>query len=86
MSSTRRGGKDPSADPGPALEELLAKATRVCQDAEVFFVQHKDVPVRFESNRLKLVETRESWGSACWTKGLVCGMSPAFPMPRQPYV
>ena len=64
MSSDGHGTRDRSVDSGPALEELLTKATAVAQDAEVFFVQHRDTPVRFESNRLKLVETRESWGVA----------------------
>lgn len=64
MSSLQRGAVDPSPGPGPALEELLEKATRVSQDAEVYHVRHRDEPVLFEANRLKLVETRESSGVA----------------------
>ena len=49
---------------GPDLEALLEKATKVSQDAELFHIQHKDEPVLFEANRVKLVETRESSGVA----------------------
>ena len=51
-------------EPGPNLEELLQKATKVSQDAELFHVQHRDEPVLLEANRVKLVETRESSGVA----------------------
>jgi PmbA protein len=44
------------------LEELLEKAKRVSQEAEVFYVHHRDEPVLFEANRVKLVESRESSG------------------------
>ena len=46
------------------LEELLDRASRVGQDAEVYHVRHRDEPVLFEANRLKIVETRESAGVA----------------------
>ncbi len=42
------------------VEELLERAASVSQAAEVFHVQSRDDPVRFEANRVKLVETRES--------------------------
>ena len=56
MSSTQRVGMD--------LEGLMEKASRTTQEAEVYHVQHRDEPVIFEANRLKLVETRESSGVA----------------------
>ena len=56
MSAVQRAGLD--------LEELLDKAATACQAAEVYHVQHKEEPVHFEANRLKLVETRESSGVA----------------------
>ena len=46
------------------LEELLDRASKVGQDAEVYHVRHRDEPVLFEANRLKIVETRESAGIA----------------------
>ena len=56
MSSTQRDGID--------LEDLLEKAAKVSEEAEVYHVQHTDEPVLFEANRVKLVETRESAGVA----------------------
>ncbi len=46
------------------VEELLEKAARVSQAAEAYYIQHRDEPVLFEANRVKLVETRESSGVA----------------------
>ncbi|MCE2464187.1 MAG: TldD/PmbA family protein [Dehalococcoidia bacterium] len=46
------------------LDELLEKATRVSDEAEVYHIRHRDEPVMFEANRIKLVETRESSGVA----------------------
>ena len=46
------------------LEELLEKAGKVSQEAEVYHVWHRDEPVLFEANRVKLVETRETSGVA----------------------
>ena len=46
------------------LEDLLEKAAKVSQDAEVYHVHHRDEPVVFEANRAKLVETRETSGVA----------------------
>ena len=57
-----RGGGDPAID--PFVEALLDRATKVSDAAEVFHVWHRDEPVMFEANRLKLVETRESSGVA----------------------
>ena len=49
---------------GIDLQQLLEKASKVSEQAEVFHLDHKDEPVMFESNRLKLVEARESSGVA----------------------
>lgn len=46
------------------LEELLERVAKVSQEVELFHVQHRDEPVHFEANRVKLVETRESSGVA----------------------
>ena len=55
----------PRADsPGPELEELLGRASKISQQAEAFHIQHTDEPVHFEANRVKQVETRESSGAA----------------------
>ncbi len=58
-------GKDrgnPAID--PFVEALLERAMKVSAAAEVFHVRHRDEPVIFEANRLKLVESRESAGVA----------------------
>ena len=56
MSGVRRDGTD--------LAALLERAAKVSDQAEIFFVQHRDEPVMFEANRLKLVETKgELWSS-----------------------
>ena len=49
---------------GQALEALLERAAGVAQEAEVYHLQHRDEPVIFEADRLKLVESRESSGVA----------------------
>ena len=46
------------------MEELLEKARKVADEAEVFFLRHWDEPVSFEANRLKLVARKESSGAA----------------------
>jgi PmbA protein len=46
------------------LEEILQKAARAAQHAEVYRVKSRVTPVRFESNRLKQVSTKESMGTA----------------------
>jgi PmbA protein len=61
MSPVQRDG---TTGPGQVLEELLERASRVSDQAEVFHVRHRDEPVLFEANRVKLVETRESSGIA----------------------
>ena len=64
MSQTRLEDVDPSAGSRQMLEDLLEKAAKVSQDAEVYHVHHRDEPVLFEANRAKLVETRETSGVA----------------------
>ena len=56
MSREVSGGMD--------LESLLERAAKVSGQAEVYHVQHRDEPVLFEANRLKLIETRQSSGVA----------------------
>ena len=46
------------------LQVLLEKAVEVSQEAEVFHIWHRDEPVLFEANRVKLIETRETSGVA----------------------
>ena len=46
------------------LEEILEKALKVAQEAEVFHFASRDTPAHFEANRLKLLETRETAGVA----------------------
>ena len=52
------------AHDGVDLDALLAKAGRVSEQAEVFYVRHRSEPVQFEANRLKMIENRESSGVA----------------------
>ena len=52
---TGEGGID------PALEALLDRAARLSEEAEVYYLHHREEPVMFEANRLKLdslVKTR----------------------------
>ena len=67
MGAGEPGRLNSSSASGQALEELLEKAAKVFQEAEVFYVEHRDEPVLFEANRLKLVESRESSGVALRT-------------------
>jgi predicted Zn-dependent protease len=41
------------------LEQILSRAKKVAEDAEVFVVSSREVPVGFEANRLKMLETSE---------------------------
>lgn len=43
------------------LEEILERARRVSDEAEVFAVTSTDTPVHFEANRLKAVQERHTW-------------------------
>ncbi|UCG10159.1 MAG: TldD/PmbA family protein [Dehalococcoidia bacterium] len=42
------------------MEALLAKAKKVAEEAEVFIVSVEETPVRFEANRLKYIQSRQS--------------------------
>jgi len=42
------------------MEELLARAKKVAEEAEVFIVSAEETPVRFEANRLKHIQSRQS--------------------------
>jgi PmbA protein len=46
------------------LEEILDKALKVAQKAEVFQVISYNTPVKFEANRLKHIQTKESISTA----------------------
>ncbi|MBI2906527.1 MAG: TldD/PmbA family protein [Chloroflexi bacterium] len=46
------------------MEDLLAKAMKVAQEAEVFSYSRTETPILFEANRLKSLQTRESKGTA----------------------
>ena len=46
------------------LEQLLDRVSKETEQAEVYYVQSHQEPVLFEANRLKLVETKESYGVA----------------------
>jgi PmbA protein len=43
------------------LEELLAKAAKVSDEAEVFCVTSNETPVHFEANRLKHIQRKEEY-------------------------
>ncbi|MBA7679868.1 Metalloprotease PmbA [subsurface metagenome] len=42
------------------MEEILAQAKRVAEEAEVFMVSSEETPVQFETNRLKHIQSKES--------------------------
>jgi PmbA protein len=42
------------------LERLLAKAKKIAEQAEVFWVSSQETPVLFEANRLKQVQSKEN--------------------------
>lgn len=42
------------------MERLLSRAKQVAEEAEVFRVSSQEVPVRFEANHLKQIQTKES--------------------------
>jgi PmbA protein len=44
------------------VDQLLELAARQADQAEIFEVRREDTPIRFESNRLKMIETRQSRG------------------------
>ncbi len=42
------------------MEELLEKAKKIAEGAEVFWTTRRETPAHFEANRLKMLQTRES--------------------------
>jgi len=46
------------------MDEILSRAKKVAEQAEVFQVSSKRTPVNFEANRLKQVQTKESASTA----------------------
>ncbi len=42
------------------MENILAQAKRVAEEAEVFTISSEETPIHFEANRLKQVERRQS--------------------------
>ncbi|MCH8190680.1 MAG: TldD/PmbA family protein [Chloroflexi bacterium] len=46
------------------MERILERALKSCQQAEVFRLRRRETPVSFEANRLKMLETKESSGTA----------------------
>ena len=44
------------------MEEILEAALKVADAADLFWVESRSTPVAFESNRLKHLQTKESWG------------------------
>ena len=46
------------------MERILERAPKSCQQAEVFRLRRRETPVSFEANRLKMLETKESSGTA----------------------
>ncbi len=45
-------------------EDLLAEAAKAADDVELFWVARQDTPIRFEANKLKQAEHRETSGAA----------------------
>ena len=46
------------------MERIIERALKSCQQAEVFRLRRRETPASFEANRLKLLETKESSGTA----------------------
>ena len=46
------------------MEEILALAKKVSEQAEVFQLSSKKTPVNFEANNLKQIQTKESTSTA----------------------
>ncbi|MBI2852076.1 MAG: TldD/PmbA family protein [Chloroflexi bacterium] len=42
------------------MEEILAKARRVAEEADVFLVSAEETPVQFEANRIKNIQSKQS--------------------------
>jgi len=46
------------------MEDILARARKVAEEAEVFTVSSEQTPIQFEANRLKHIQTRQSASTA----------------------
>jgi len=46
------------------VENILAQAKKVAEEAEVFMVSSEETPVQFEANRLKHIQSKQSTGVA----------------------
>jgi PmbA protein len=46
------------------LEEILSRAKKISQQAEVYRISSQRTPVQFEANKLKQIQTKESTGTA----------------------
>ncbi len=46
------------------MEEILSKAKKIAQQAEVYRIVSQRTPVQFEANKLKQIQTKESTGTA----------------------
>ncbi len=42
------------------MENILAQAQKVAEEAEVFMVSSEELPVQFEANRLKHIQSKQS--------------------------
>ena len=42
------------------MENVLAQAKRVAEEAEVFMVSTEETPVQFEANRLKHIQSKQA--------------------------
>ncbi|MFC1906606.1 TldD/PmbA family protein [Chloroflexota bacterium] len=46
------------------MEDILARAKKVAEEAEVFTVSSEQTPIQFEANRLKHIQTRQTTSTA----------------------
>ncbi|MFC1968919.1 TldD/PmbA family protein [Chloroflexota bacterium] len=46
------------------MEDILARARKVAEEAEVFTVSSEQTPIQFEANRLKHIQTKQSTSTA----------------------
>jgi len=46
------------------VEDILAQAKKVAEEAEVFIVSSEETPVQFEANRLKRIQSKQNTGVA----------------------
>ncbi|MBU2609142.1 MAG: TldD/PmbA family protein, partial [Chloroflexi bacterium] len=46
------------------MEDILARARKVAEEAEVFTVSSEQTPIQFEANRLKHIQARQATSTA----------------------